>query len=153
MSVLALCQSMYFETIDLVYVMRVMATGFLLLCAVLSIRLITLYKEGLLEEPWLPIFLGVIFLAFSQPLWSEVSPFANSDVFAVFRSGLVLAGSLCLFLGLYRALRVWRRFHHMAAVVLSVRDKEDTERRIPKHTHRSLTTANFRQPLSTNLNS
>jgi hypothetical protein len=112
------------------FVLRVSATGFLLLCAVLSIRLLTLYKGSLLEEPWLPVFLGVVFLASSQTLAAagEESAFFNVDAILILRSGLLLAGVLFLFLGLYRTLKIWRRLSRMAAVVLSVQDKQEEVR-------------------------
>ena len=106
---------------------RALAAVVLLLGAALSIRLLTLYEGSLLEEPWLPIFVGVLFLALSQPL-AAVTPLfypENIPVLRLFRSLLNLVGGLFLFAGLYRALKIWRRLSHMAAFVLSVRDKED----------------------------
>ena len=100
--------------------------GFFVLCAALAVHLITLYKGGLLEEPWFPVFVGVAILSLSEILAasSAVSPLFNSDAFLLLRSLLGLLGGLFLFLGLYRALRIWRRLSQIATLLLSVRDEE-----------------------------
>lgn len=115
------------EMVILLVVSRALAAVVLLLGATLSIRLLTLYKGSLLEEPWLPIFVGIIFLALSQPLAALAPLVYPEDILAlrVFRSLFNLIGGIFLFAGLYRALKIWQRLSRMAAVMLSVRDKED----------------------------
>jgi hypothetical protein len=83
-----------------------------LFCAVLSIRLLLMYEGGgLFERPWLPIFLGVIFLALSQPL-TAIAPLLSSTWLGfvlLLRSLFVVFSALSIFAGLLRALRIWRK--------------------------------------------
>ena len=117
---------MLLETIDVLLILRVVATVVFVLCAALSIRLITLYRGTLLDEPWLPICFGALMLCVSEILaaWAEVSPLFTSDAAHIARSVLALFGGSFLFLGLYRARRVWRKLSQITKFVLSVPDTE-----------------------------
>ncbi len=109
----------------IVLVLRGLAAVVFILGALISIRLLSLYKRSLLEEPWLPIFIGVILLALSQPL-SEIDAMMDysADSLHLLRSILVLFASLFLFAGLYRALKIWRRLSNLTAVVMNARDTD-----------------------------
>jgi hypothetical protein len=117
------------EIIELVVALGLLAIGIFLLCALISTRLVSLYKGGLLEDPWFPVIIGVVLLTLNQVLATlyENFPLFESDSVLLIRVMLMLDGGAFLFLGLYRALKTSKTFHNMAKLILTVRDKEDLE--------------------------
>lgn len=115
------------EIADLVILLRISAVAVFLSCAAFSMRLLSLYKGSLLEEPWLPVIVGVVFLALNDLLVAlfVMSPLFSSNLFLAFRSILALTSGIFLLVGLYRALKIWKTLHTMAELVLTARDKED----------------------------
>ena len=81
----------------------------------------------MLEEPWLPVILGMIFVASSQivVILYEDSPPFNPYIVATIREALIFIGGCFGLVGVYRALRTWNTLRSLASVVLNVQDKED----------------------------
>ena len=118
------------EAADLILLLRVLGMVVFLACAALSMRLLSLYKGSLLEEPWLPVSIGVVFLAVNNLLVAMIAvagyPF-RTDLFLILRSILTLIGSIFLLFGLYRALKIWKALHKMTSLILTARDTEESQ--------------------------
>jgi hypothetical protein len=95
--------------LDLVFLaLRTLAALILLVAAVVAIRLIAFYKGGIMERTWLTLLVGIIFLAFAQPI-AAVAEVFESDLLRVLGSLVTMTGATLVCWGLYRTLRAWMK--------------------------------------------
>jgi hypothetical protein len=96
------------ETIDIVFVSGRIATSMvLLLSAILALRLVSIYKGGMLRKPWLLLLAGIVVFALAQ-LMSASSTILGSDLIRTVTAVISLVGSLAIFGGLLRLVNAWR---------------------------------------------
>jgi hypothetical protein len=98
------------ETFDVIFVFgRVLASIILLFGAVFAWRLISIYKGGILQKPWLLLLTGILLFAIAQ-LASASSAVFESDMLRIVAAIVSLVGSLAIFGGLLRLVNAWRKF-------------------------------------------
>jgi hypothetical protein len=96
------------ETLDVIFVLgRVLASVILLLGAVFAWRLISIYKGGVLQKPWLVLLTGILLFALAQ-LVSASSVVFESDILRIAAAIASLVGSLAIFGGLLRLVNAWK---------------------------------------------
>jgi hypothetical protein len=111
--------SLYFAPLDMVLgqldfvflALRTLTAVILLIAAILSIRLIAFYKGGIMERTWLSLLVGIIFLAFAQPI-ATVAGLFESDLLRVLGSIVTMIGAMLVCWGFYRTLLAWRRLEN-----------------------------------------
>jgi hypothetical protein len=95
--------------LDLVFLaLRTLTALILLIAAVLALRLIAFYKGGIMERTWLSLLVGIVFLAFAQPI-ATVAGLFESDLLRVLGSIVTMIGAMLVCWGLYRTLRAWKK--------------------------------------------
>jgi hypothetical protein len=101
--------SMVLGQLDLVFLtLRSLTALILLVAAVLALRLIAFYKGGIMERTWVSLLVGIVFLAFAQPI-ATVAGLFESDLLLVLGSIITLIGAMLVCWGLYRTLRAWTK--------------------------------------------
>jgi hypothetical protein len=101
--------SMVLGQLDLIFLtLRTLTAVILLIAAVLSLRLMSFYKGGIMERTWLSLLVGVVFLAFAQPI-ATVAGLFESDLLQVLGSIVTMIGAILVCWGLYRTLRAWMK--------------------------------------------
>jgi hypothetical protein len=100
--------SLMAETFDVVFVLgRIIASVILILGAALAWRLISIYKGGRLQKPWLLLLTGILLLALAQ-LMSASSVVFSSDPLRIIAALASLVGSLAILGGLLRLVNAWK---------------------------------------------
>jgi hypothetical protein len=95
------------ETVDIVFVLGRVATSIvLLLSAVLALRLISIYKGGILRKPWLILLTGIVIFSLAQ-LVSAFSAIFEVEIIRMAAAIVSLAGSLVIFFGLLQLVNAW----------------------------------------------
>jgi hypothetical protein len=95
--------------LDFVFLaLRTLTALILLVAAVLAVRLIGFYKGGIMERTWLSLLVGIVFLAFAQPIAAVAGVF-ESDLLSVVGSVITMIGAMLVCWGLYRTLRTWMK--------------------------------------------
>jgi hypothetical protein len=101
-----------FDTIHIVFVIGRIATSIvLLLSAVLALRLISIYKGGILRKPWLLLLTGIVVFSLAQ-LVSAFSAILEAELIRMAAAIVSLIGSLVIFSGLLRLVNAWGRLTH-----------------------------------------
>jgi hypothetical protein len=101
--------SMVLGQLDLVSLaIRTLTALILIIAAVLSVRLMIFYKGGIMERTWLSLLLGIVILAFAQPI-AAVAGMLESDLLRVLGSLVTMIGFMLVSWGLYRTLRAWKK--------------------------------------------
>jgi hypothetical protein len=96
------------ETFDVVFVLgKVVASVILLVGAVFAWRLISIYKGGILQKPWLLLLTGILLFALAQLVSASSVVFA-SDTLRIVAAIVSLVGSLAIFGGLLRLVNAWK---------------------------------------------
>jgi hypothetical protein len=97
------------ETIDIVFILGRIATSIVLfLSAVLALRLISIYKGGILRKPWLLLLTGIMVLALAQFV-SALSAIFEVELIRMGAAIVSLTGSLVIFSGLLQLVNAWGR--------------------------------------------
>jgi hypothetical protein len=97
------------ETIDIVFVLGRIATSIVLfLSAVLALRLISIYKGGILRKPWLLLLTGIVVFSLAQ-LVSALSAIFEVKLIRMAVAIVSLTGSLVIFSGLLQLVNAWGR--------------------------------------------
>jgi hypothetical protein len=96
------------ETFDVAFVLgRLVASVILLFGAVFAWRLISIYKGGILQKPWLLLLAGILLFALAQ-LVSASSVVFESDMLRIVAAIVSLVASLAIFGGLLRLVNAWK---------------------------------------------
>jgi hypothetical protein len=96
------------ETFDIVFVLgRLVASVILIFATVLAWRLISIYKGGILQKPWLLLLAGILLFALAQ-LASASSAAFESDMLRIVAAIVSLVASLAIFGGLLRLVNAWK---------------------------------------------
>ena len=97
------------ETIDIVFVLGRIATSIVLFhSAVLALRLISIYKGGILRKPWLLLLTGIMVFALAQFV-SALSAIFEVELIRMAAAIVSLTGSLVIFSGLLQLVNAWGR--------------------------------------------
>jgi hypothetical protein len=76
--------------------------------AIVALRVISVYKGGMLQEAWLLLLAGIILFALSQPV-SAASGMFESDAFRVVAATLSPVGGLSILGRLIRIVNAWNK--------------------------------------------
>jgi hypothetical protein len=102
------------EILDLIFVWGRIITSIVLLGSViLGLRLIYIYKGGVLQKPWLLLIAAIVVFALAQ-LASAAANALESDLLRVVAAALSLVGSLSIFGGLLRIVNAWKNMDRIA---------------------------------------
>jgi hypothetical protein len=98
------------ELLDTAFLLaRIISSVILAISAVVALRVISLYRGGMLQRPWLLLFVGILVFAFSQPI-SAASAILESFLLRVIGAVLSLASSLSILGGLVAIVKAWKNF-------------------------------------------